>query len=169
MAHASIDLKKFIPIDIFGKQDLHLYGEAAFLGLKDYPQNFRGGISYDKIRERMPIMAGINLPAFRLLDVLSVEVEYFDNPFPNDIGAITQQGLPIPGAIGENGGTDYREMDIYKTDNLKWSVYASKTFAGNYTAMLQIASDHIRSLAVNRTLILRRPCIRHASGIICSN
>ena len=99
--------------------------------------------------ERIPVMAGINLPAFKFLDVLSVEAEYFNNPFPNDIGAITQQGLPIPGPITENGGTDYRSMKIYKNDKFKWSIYASKTIAGYYTIMGQIASDHLRPLAVN--------------------
>ena len=149
MARAAIDLKRFLPLESFGKEDLRVYGEMAILGLKDYPQNFRGGISYDTILERLPVMGGINLPAFKFLDVLSLEVEYFDNPFPNDIGAITQQGIPIPGPIGENGGTDYRSMKIYKDDKFKWSLYASKTIAGYYTIMAQIASDHLRPLAVN--------------------
>jgi hypothetical protein len=149
MARAAIDLKKFIPGDFFGKQDLRLYGEAAILGLKDYPQNFRGGISYDSIKNRIPVMGGINLPAFKFLDILSIEVEYFDSPFPNDIGAITQQGLPIPGPVTENGGTDFRSMGIYKTDKYKWSIYASKTIGRNYTVMAQVASDHLRPLAVN--------------------
>ena len=87
--------------------------------------------------------------ACNVLDVLSIEVEYFDNPYPNDIGAITQQGLPIPGPIGESGGTDYRSMKGYKNDKLKWSIYASKTIAGYYTIMAQVASDHLRPRAVD--------------------
>jgi hypothetical protein len=149
MARAAIDLKKFIASELLGKEDLRIYGETAILGLKNYPQNLRGGIRYDKVLERMPVMGGINLPAFKLLDVLSVEVEYFDNPFPNDIGAITQQGLPIPGQVSDNGGTDFRAMDIYQNDKWKWSIFASKTFVRNYTVMAQIASDHMRPLAVN--------------------
>jgi hypothetical protein len=94
-------------------------------------------------------MAGINLPVFKFLDVLCVEAEYFENPFSNDIGAITQQGLPIPGPITENGSTDYRSMSIYRNDKWKWSVYALKKIAGNYTVTAQIASDHMRPLAVN--------------------
>ena len=30
-------------------------------------------------------MAGINLPTFRVLDVLSFELEYQDSPYPNSI------------------------------------------------------------------------------------
>ena len=153
MARAAFDPKKLLrillPLELLGKEDLRIYGEMAILGLRDYPQNFRGGIRYDEIMERIPVMGGINLPAFNLLDVFSVEVEYFDNPYPNDIGAITQQGLPIPGPIGENGGTDYRNMEIYTNNKYKWSIYASKTFAGYYTVTAQIASDHMRPLAVN--------------------
>lgn len=149
MARAAIDLKKFLPSGIFGKEDLRIYGEMAILGLKDYPRNFNGGISYDSILERTPIMAGLNLPAFKFLDVFSIEVEYFKSPYPNDIGAITNLGLPIPGPLDANGGKDYRSMSIYRNDKLKWSIHASKTIAGYYTIMAQIASDHLRPLAVN--------------------
>ena len=149
MARASVDLKKIISSDFFDKEDLRLYGEAAILGLKDYPQNFRGGVSYDNILERIPVMAGLNIPAFKFLDVLSAEVEWFKCPYPNDIGAITQQGMPIPGPITENGSTDYRAMSMYWKDNWKWSFYATKTIVKNYTITFQVASDHIRSLAVN--------------------
>lgn len=144
-----IILQRLLPSELFGKEDLRIYGEMAILGLKDYPQNLRGGIQYDKLLERVPVMGGINLPACNVLDVLSIEVEYFDNPYPNDIGAITQQGLPIPGPIGESGGTDYRSMKSDKNDKFKWSIYASKTIAGYYTIMAQVASDHLRPRAVD--------------------
>jgi hypothetical protein len=164
MARASIDFKKFIPNhDMMGKEDLRLYGEAAILGLKDYPRNigdisydtilkrniYSGRISYDSILERIPMMIGLNIPAFKFLDVLSVEVEWFKSPYPNDIGAITQLGLPLPGSITENGKTDYRAMSIYSEDRWKWSIYGARTFARNYTVTFQVASDHLRSLAVN--------------------
>jgi len=149
MARASIDFKKFIPSDIFGKEDLRLYGEATILGLKDYPRNLRGGVSYDSILERIPVMIGFNFPVFKFLDVLSAEVEWFKCPYPNDIGAITDQGVPIPGQIGENGGTNFRDSSQYIKDNWKWSIYATKTIAKNYTVTLQVASDHLRPLAVN--------------------
>jgi hypothetical protein len=149
MAKAAIDFKKFIPSGLFGKQDLRLYGEAALLGLTDYPKNLSGGVSYDSILERIPIMVGFNFPAFKFLDVLSAEVEYFNCPFPNDVGAITNYGLPIPGPVNATGATNYWGNGEYQNDHWKWSVHASKTIATNYTIMAQIASDHLRSLAVN--------------------
>jgi hypothetical protein len=149
MARAAIDFKKFIPCDLFGKQDLRLYGEASILGLTDYPKNLVGGVSYDSILERIPIMVGFNIPMFKILDVLSVEMEYFKCPFPNDIGAITNYGLPIPGPVNATGATNYRNNSEYRNDNWKWSIHASRKFATNYTVMLQVASDHMRPLAVN--------------------
>jgi len=152
MARVSFDPKAFFTDHfrgLLGSEDLRVYGEMAILGVENYPQNLRGGISYDTLTQRMPVMAGINLPCFKLLDVFSVEAEYFNNPFPNDIGAITQQGLPIPGQIGENGSSNFRGSDLYRHDNVKWSIHASKAIAKNYTLMAQVASDHLRPLAVN--------------------
>jgi hypothetical protein len=150
MAKAAIDFKKFIPSGLFGKQDLRLYGEAAILGLTDYPENFPGGESYDNIIERIPIMAGFNVPAFKFLDVLSAEIEYFKCPFPNDVGALVNYGLPIPGSLANATGTiNYLGDPEYWNDRWKWSIYASKTIASNYTIMAQVASDHLRPLAVN--------------------
>ena len=149
MARAAIDFKKFVPFSLFGKQDLRLYGEAAILGLTDYPKNLLGGVSYDSILERIPISAGFNIPAFGLFDVLSVEVEYFKCPFPNDVGAVTNYGLPIPGPVNATGATNYWGMGEYWHDKWKWSVHASKKIATNYTIMAQAASDHLRPLAVN--------------------
>ncbi|MGB7569163.1 MAG: hypothetical protein WBM07_14985 [Chitinivibrionales bacterium] len=149
MAKAAVDLKKFISSDFFGKEDLRLYGEAAILGLTDYPRNFNGGVSYDSILERIPLMAGFNVPTFKLLDVLSAEVEYFKCPFPNDVGALTNYGLPIPGPVNATGTTNYWANREYWNDRWKWSVHASKKIATNYTIMVQVASDHLRPLAVN--------------------
>ena len=149
MARAAIDFKKFIPCELLGKQDLRFYGEATILGLTDYPKNQLGGVSYDSILERIPVMAGFNVPMFKLLDVLSVEVEYFKCPFPNDVGALTNYGLPIPGSVNATGATNYWGISEYRYDKWKWSVYASKKIATNYTIMAQAASDHLRPLAVN--------------------
>jgi hypothetical protein len=94
-------------------------------------------------------MVGFNVPTFKLLDALSAEVEYFKSPFPNDVGALTNYGLPIPGPVNATGATNYWGNGEYQNDHWKWSVHASKTIATNYTIMAQIASDHLRSLAVN--------------------
>ena len=205
MGRVSIDLKKILPeSEMLGKEDLRLYGEAAILGLKDYPRNLRGGIYYDSILERIPIMVGLNWPThpfavyfaalipelisyyppdhvmdtkerisllstggagiaagvgtwflekyltkkFRL-DVLSLEIEWFGSRQPNDIGVITDKGLPLPGPIFEDGYKDYRTLSIYKNDNWKWSLYGTKRISKNYSVTFQVANDHLRPLAVN--------------------
>jgi hypothetical protein len=56
---------------LLGPNDLVLYGEAALLGVKDYP------VFYDNWKQRMPVMVGFNLPVFKQLDVLALEVEYY--------------------------------------------------------------------------------------------
>jgi hypothetical protein len=40
-------------------------------------------------------------------------------------------------------------MRMYKDDDWKWSIYGTKTFAKYYAVTLQVANDHLRSLAVN--------------------
>ncbi|HUI92216.1 MAG TPA: hypothetical protein VLX68_08215 [Chitinivibrionales bacterium] len=79
MARLSFDPKQlFGGPKIFGDQDLKLYAEACILGTKDYP------IAYDSILRRIPVMVGFNVPAFRLLDVLSAEVEWYDSRYSNN-------------------------------------------------------------------------------------
>jgi hypothetical protein len=73
---ASLDIKGFIPpstwvmTHFFGKEDMKLYFEQAILGLQNYtPHNpGRSATYYDTISQRSPIMAGINLPTYSLLD-----------------------------------------------------------------------------------------------------
>ena len=66
MGRACIDFKRLFDFDRFGREDLRLYTEAAILGLRDYPRNLRGGISYDSIMERIPVMIGFTIPTFSI-------------------------------------------------------------------------------------------------------
>src|SRR5690606_23264128 len=74
-------------LPMLGSNDLVLYGEAALLGVKDYP------IFYDDWTKRVPVMIGFNLPTFKFLDVLAVEAEYYGSEYPDNF-----QGL-ISGAV----------------------------------------------------------------------
>jgi hypothetical protein len=61
MARASLDVKGIVErfagtLSVLGKEDLKLYGEAAVLGVKNYPG------WYNKISERIPVMAGVDWP-----------------------------------------------------------------------------------------------------------
>ena len=66
MVRASINFQSILHSELLGPEDLKLYSEAAILGVKNYP------FYYSDIWNRVPVMAGINLPTFRLLDRLSV-------------------------------------------------------------------------------------------------
>lgn len=68
----NLDIRKLLgDPEILGEKDLLLYGEAALIGVKNY------GTIYAKRGERVPFMLGFNLPAFGLLDFLSLEVERY--------------------------------------------------------------------------------------------
>jgi hypothetical protein len=143
MARVSFDVKKLFPgNDLFGKEDLKIYSEAAILGVKNYPLSIDKHTEYDTLSQRIPIMFGINLPAFKFLDVFSVQGEWFGNPYPNDMDAEAMFSEPIP----FNGTySDWAlHKNLYKTDNWKWSVYAKRTFAGHFSLTAQVACDHFR-------------------------
>jgi hypothetical protein len=147
IAKLAVDAKELMPWckANMGKEDLKLYSEAAILGLKDYPENLLGTTAYDSILDRIPIMVGFNIPTFKILDVLSCEVEWFGNKYDNDIGGLVIYGTPLSGGIGVNGNS----RDRYKHDNWKWSIYGTKKIGRNYLITGQVASDHMHPLAVN--------------------
>jgi hypothetical protein len=138
------------PLDFFGKEDCKIYAEAAVLGLESYPKNdsLTSTISthnniwgYDSLLNKIPRTFGFNIPTFKLLDVLSLEFEYYRCPYANnyynELGVGPGQSLPIP---------DFSTYIDYSADNWKWSVYAKKMFAHNHFGIIaQFARDHIRT------------------------
>jgi hypothetical protein len=144
MGRFSDDPKKMLPpLPVFGDEDLKIYGEAALLGVKNYPVAFHSPIWYNSILERIPVMLGFNLPVCKYLDVLSVEGEWWGNRYPNSMQGVVQDGLPLPFVEG----TDQIDSTAYKNDNLKWSIFGARTFAGRYRISFQAASDHMRTFA----------------------
>jgi hypothetical protein len=145
MARATLDIRGLIEhftgaLPFFGQEDLKVYGEGAILGVKNYPG------WYNKRSERIPTMAGINLPTFKILDVLSVEVEHYPSPYWNSQEFIWKSHSPVP-YTGVNGsaGMNYRAWaDSLGTtnDDIKWSIYASKKFAKWFRLSGQVACDH---------------------------
>ncbi|MBW8886972.1 MAG: hypothetical protein JF616_04355 [Fibrobacteres bacterium] len=125
---------------LLGSQDMKFYGEAAVLGLKDYP------FYYASLKQRIPWMLGFNFPAFNLLDVASIEVEYCGNPFPNDWQTSLREGLPVPG--GQNFSPSSYVNPATHSDYVyspwKWSFYLKKTVARGLFISSQIAHDHLR-------------------------
>jgi hypothetical protein len=113
--------------EAFGADELVLYGEAAILGLKDYP------IFYDDILRRIPVMVGFNFPTMGLFN-LSAEVEYYASKNSSD-NLPPQNGSWLP-----SGGL----RPSPARDDWKWSVNASKVVLGNVFLGMQVANDHLR-------------------------
>ena len=132
---AAFDPKPLLGLEILGPNDLVLYGEAALLGFTDYP------VLYEKKSERIPVMLGFNLPAFKILDVLAVEVEHYGSKFPNSTSEVQSSGVPqptIPTTIKDFKPTDWTQ------DDWKWSIFAKKKVFDGFTVVGQVARDHAR-------------------------
>jgi hypothetical protein len=138
MAHMTIDPKPLFNIEFFGKEDLKVYGEIAILGLKNYPMYLDSTIRFDILKERIPIMFGINLPAFKIFDVLVLEAEYYNNRYTNSYYSEAFDLLPLPYISGHG-------LDSSAAGNWKWSVYAKKKLGNNLLAVVQFARDHRRA------------------------
>lgn len=150
MAMFSLDLKALVHVEGLGAEDLKLYGEAALLGLRHY------GPLYDDYMERLPVMIGLNVPTWRLLDRLSVEVEWYGSPYRNDLYNIGNPNSmvapwrwnpqrPIPSPIPVEG--------VAEDDNWRWSVLLEKNLASYVRLTAQVASDHYRPLPFGTGLI----------------
>lgn len=140
MARASLDIKKLFSSELFGPQDLKLYTEAALLGLKDYP------VFFEKKSERMPIMVGFNLPGFKFLDLISVQVEQFKSPWLNNTAQIANQAIPLPHfPIASDTISSVTEWnDLATKDDFKWSILIQKKLGNYITWSAQAANDHMR-------------------------
>jgi hypothetical protein len=136
MGRFSFDPKGFFPADNFfvgllGKEDFKLYGEVAILGLKNYVDTITANNDgYDNILWRMPVMIGMNIPTFRILNVLGIELEYWDSPYANSITNVEYNMLPLPSSPQAHSFT-------------KWSIYGRKALGSHVNIIGQIANDHL--------------------------
>jgi hypothetical protein len=147
MAMFSLDIKRlFASSEVFGAEDLKFYGEAALLGVKNY------GTMYAKRSERIPVMGGFNFPAFGILDLLSLEVEWYGSRYKNDLGNIGSPRAIVAPWMSNNSLTPIASPGPVAAgaypdssrDNWKWSVLAQKTFARRIRFVAQVANDHYR-------------------------
>jgi hypothetical protein len=123
---AALDIKAiFGSPELFGKEDLKIYGEWAWLGVKNYR------VYYEKPLERMPIMFGLNIPAFNLLDYFSVEAEWYsslnDNTPPYEPNDVYPHEIPTG-----------------SKDDWKWSVSLKRSLTDNLAIYARASRDHLR-------------------------
>lgn len=179
VATASLDIKKVLGgIESLGDDDLKLYGEAGLIGVKNY------GKAYGKRSERIPVMVGFNFPTWRLLDHLSLEVEYYGAKYRNDLVLVgnnnvvadwTRQEHPLPSPkppsnpdYGIDSSGYYRmfsgdsvyvrgtalDKENVTKDNFKWSLFADKIVANHVQFVAQIANDHYRPRPIATNVIV---------------
>ncbi len=131
----SFDPKPMFDASLLGPKDLILYGEAAILGTQNNP------VFYKDISRRIPMMLGFNVPTFKLLDVLSMEVEYYRSQWlPTYPSSVELNASPAPYMA-----TSSYYPTQWDKDNFKWSIYAERSILNGITLSGQIASDHSRS------------------------
>jgi hypothetical protein len=135
MARMTLDPKSLFDFDLFGKEDAKLYGEAAVLGVKNYPG------WYENIEERIPVMFGFNVPAFKILDVLAIEGEYYGFKHWNTPESVWKSRSPVP--YDGKVISFYDDWEPKTDDDWKWSVYMSKKIMNRMRISAQVASDHI--------------------------
>lgn len=125
----------------FGPEDCKIYGEAAVLGQNDsslYSYIPKPIYWLGMPVRRMPLLLGINVPTFKILDVLSVELEWFKSPYPNDwLGRVSESKM-IPQENGDSTAVD----NYVNKDNFKWSIYLKKKISSNFEVRAFAASDH---------------------------
>jgi hypothetical protein len=117
---------------------------AAILGLKNYPaDSMNNTCGYDKTGRKVPVLLGFSLPAFKLLDVVALEAEWYDCRYPNSYQkvAVGLDGLPLPAGLARN-----RSAGDYRNDPWRWSVYPSKTIT-RVSFISQFARDISRSFS----------------------
>ncbi len=130
MGMASLNLGFLIPEEYRNPRDLTLFMEMAVLGLENQASY------YEKRSQRIPVMFGINIPSFKLLDVLCFQMEYYGTPYDN-FGNYNQKSLPQ---------WTYSNQPNYR-DDWKWAAYLSKTFNPLFKFHFLVANDHLRALA----------------------
>jgi hypothetical protein len=162
MARVSFDPKKLFQTSLFGEEDLKIYMEMAILGLKNYPNSPLNSpylpasavinkSGFDTLLHKMPVMVGFNIPAFKLLDVLSCEVEYYGKKYVNAVpipsGNRTGVYYPVSSPPAQAAGGSVYDSLYEKGGavNWKWSVYARKTMFRRFSITAQAARDHIRN------------------------
>ncbi len=147
MARASLNLGALAGLDETRSGPFKIFGEAAVLGVQNQP------LFYEKISDRIPIMLGISIPTFRILDLLSLQLEYFKNPYPDNTYQQYNNSLPQPsypaGSVGKY--QDNLQAGLYKNDDLKWTVYLQKNLFTGLDLYLQAANDHFRVQDANAT------------------
>ena len=142
MAHVTFDFTQMFG---WGKRyrSCALYGEWAVLGTQNQP------VYYQNILQRMPVLVGLHVPTFGLLDLLALETEYLDNPYPDSYQQLADQ--PHKVLLGSDQAIPDMDYTLRKFtlpsvhgDDWKWCVFAVRTLLPGLKLKVKAANDHVR-------------------------
>lgn len=144
MARAALNLGRLLGMET-GRESFKIFAEAALLGLENQP------IFYEDRSRRAPVMAGVNLPTFGILDQLTVQVEYFDSPWANSTRALGEQNAAVPWYPEGLDPLFSRDAynDVTDRDNFAWSVLLRREVLPRVHLSAQFARDHLRTVGTN--------------------
>jgi hypothetical protein len=143
MARASVDVGMLLGLNAIPSGEFKLYSEIALLGVQNQP------FYYENRLERMPVMVGLNLPTFGLLDRLAVEAEYHKSRYANTITMPLNDNLPLPITSFQDNPINYADGAYENTkDDWKWSVYGKRRITEAVTLYGQVATDNARHFGV---------------------
>jgi hypothetical protein len=104
----------------------------------------------------MPFMIGFNIPCFKILDLLTAEIEIFNSPWPNrwagneNYGPRPQQ----PKLVYDSTSLKNYQHD----DNVKWGFYLKKRIS-NFQISAFAANDHFIYVTFDPE---NRPCFEQS-------
>ena len=146
MFRGHVDFNALLGLSL--SEGFKVYGEAALLGFK------QDTLYYSSLFQRAPLMLGMDLPTGGVFDLLSLEVEYFKNPYYDKKYSLTDQGgnkfSPLPSLNSED--EYFGNLPAYHRDDWKWSLYFIKSLNRWVDLKVRAANDHLRLLEWNKSI-----------------
>ena len=146
MLRGHIDFNELLGLSL--KEGFKLYAETALLGFK------QDTLYYTSSSERMPFLVGIDIPTGGILSHFAFELERFTSPYYDKEYSMTDQGgtnySPLPALNTEN---EYlNALPSYHRDDLKWSLFLTKSLNQWVDLKVRAANDHLRLLDWDKNL-----------------
>lgn len=140
MLRGNVDFKELLGLSM--EESFKLYAETALLGFK------QDTLYYKNASQRMPFMAGLDIPTGGILSHFAIEVERLANPYYDKKYSMTDQGgtgfSPLPSL---NTASEYLDsLPSYTDDDLKWSLYVTRALNKWVDLKVRLANDHLRLL-----------------------
>ena len=99
---------------------------------------------YSDIKQRIPVMFGFNVPTFKLLDYVSVELEWYGWPYSPSLYNYQNLAYTLPQPIIPTLNATGQTALYTRGNDWKYSFNFRKTIWGSLSVIGQVARDHTR-------------------------